>query len=176
MAARATTRYHTWARSIGPSWDVWLRSIHLLSVHHPGVFVPPQRARYSPFFLFTGKAYAMKNMKITAGLAFLLNTFLFATSYAVSKGTLARIDPIIFSFLVMMALVPVALGILAFSWSHLSREVVKSGFVLGSCLCLGLLMIYIALKYNSATSTAFYPSLNGFVAAVFAWCFLRHPI
>src|SRR5579859_423470 len=116
------------------------------------------------------------NRKITAGLAFLLNTFLFATSYAVSKGTLERIDPIVFSFFVMMMLVPAALVILVFSWRQLSREIVKSGFLLGSCLCLGLFTIYIALKYNTATSTAFYPSLNGFVAAFVAWLFLRQPV
>lgn len=115
-------------------------------------------------------------MKIIACLAFLLNTILFGTYYSVAKEALGRMDPIIFTFFVMTALVPVGLGIIAFSWKNITREVVKSGFVLGSCLCLGLFTVSIALKYNSATSTAFFPSLNGLIAAVFTWLFLRQPI
>jgi uncharacterized membrane protein len=34
----------------------------------------------------------------------------------------------------------------------------------------------VALKYTSATSTAFFPSLNGLLAAAYAWIFLRQPI
>lgn len=37
-------------------------------------------------------------------------------------------------------------------------------------------MIYGSLKYNTATSTAFFPSLNGFLAALLAWLFLRQPV
>jgi drug/metabolite transporter (DMT)-like permease len=41
---------------------------------------------------------------------------------------------------------------------------------------LALFTIAIALKYTSATGTAFFPALNGFLAAFAAWVFLRQPI
>ncbi|QBD83156.1 DMT family transporter [Ktedonosporobacter rubrisoli] len=115
-------------------------------------------------------------LKFIAGLAFLFNAFLFATSYSVSREALGRIEPVVFTFFVMMALVPVALCIIALSWRGITKSVVKSGIVLGTCQCLGLFIIYIALKYNTATSTAFFPSLNGFLAAICLWIFLRQPI
>lgn len=123
-----------------------------------------------------GKVLCMKKLKIVAGLAFLFNTFLFGSYYSVAKGILGRIDPIVFSFLVMMTLLPPALCILAFSWREMTYAAAKSGFLLGSCLCLGLCTLAVALKYNSATGTAFFPSLNGLLAAVFTWLILRQPI
>src|SRR5205823_3573944 len=101
---------------------------------------------------------------------------LFGSYYAISKEVLSRVDPIVFSFCEMMTLVPLALFILARSWRHMTPRAVKSGFILGSCLCLGLFMLSIALRYNSATGTGFFPALNGLLAALFAWVFLRQPI
>src|SRR5579883_3366069 len=115
-------------------------------------------------------------MKIIAGCAFLLNTILFATYYSVTKEALGRIDPIIFTFFEMVSLAPAGLLIVLCSWKHVSRTVVKRGVLLGSTLCLALFTIAIALKYTTATSTAFFPALNGFLAAIFAWLFLRQPI
>lgn len=115
-------------------------------------------------------------MKVAAIFAFMLNTVLFATYYSVSKEALQRIDPIIFSYFEMMSLVPAALCILILSRRQITRAVVRRGVVLGSSLCLALFTIGIALKYTSATSTAFFPSLNGFLAAFIAWIFLRQPI
>ncbi len=115
-------------------------------------------------------------MTIVAVVAFLFNTFLFATYYAVSKEAMGRIDPVVFNFFVMASLVPVGVIFIIFSWREMSREVIKSGALMGSCLCLGLCTLAVALKYNSATSTAFFPSLNGFLAAICAWLFVRQPI
>jgi drug/metabolite transporter (DMT)-like permease len=115
-------------------------------------------------------------MKLVAGLAFLLNTILFATYYSVAKEALGRIDPIVFSFFEMTSLVPVAFCLILFSWKDMNRAVVKRGIFLGSWLCLALFTIAIALKYTTATSTAFFPALNGFLAAVIAWFFLRQPV
>jgi drug/metabolite transporter (DMT)-like permease len=115
-------------------------------------------------------------LKGIAVLAFLFNTALFATYYAVSKEALERIDPIVFTFFEMTSLVPIALCILAFSWKHVTRVVVRRGIVLGSTLCLALFTIAIALKYTTATSTAFFPALNGFLAALIAWLFLKQPL
>jgi drug/metabolite transporter (DMT)-like permease len=115
-------------------------------------------------------------MKVVACLAFLLNTVFFSTYYAVAKEALGRIDPIVFTFFEMMALVPLALCIIVLSWPDITRQVIKRGIVLGSSLCLALFTIAIALKYTSATSTAFFPALNGFLAAFIAWIFLQQPI
>lgn len=115
-------------------------------------------------------------MKLIAGSAFLLNTVLFATYYAVTKEALSRIDPIIFTFFEMVSLAPAGLLIVLCSWKQLTRAVVKRGIVLGSVLCLALFTIAIALKYTTATSTAFFPALNGFVAALIAWALFREPL
>lgn len=115
-------------------------------------------------------------MKILAGSGFFLNTLLFATYYAVTKEALSRIDPIIFTFFEMVSLVPVALLIILCTWKTITREVIKRGILLGSTLCLALFTIAIALKYTTATSTAFFPALNGFVAAIIAWTLFRQPM
>ena len=115
-------------------------------------------------------------MKIAACLAFLLNTLLFGTYYAISKEVLGRIDPIIFTFFEMITLLPAAICILICARRQMTRAVVKRGVLLGSSLCLALFTIAIALKYTTATGTAFFPSLNGFLAAFLAWIFLRHGI
>ncbi|HEY6542442.1 MAG TPA: DMT family transporter [Ktedonobacteraceae bacterium] len=118
----------------------------------------------------------MTKMKMVAILAFFLNVLCFATYYAVAKEALNRIDPIIFTYFEMMTLVPAALIIIICSWRHITRAIFKRGFLLGSSLCLALFTIAIALKYTTATSVAFYPALNGLLAAVFAWLFLHQPI
>ncbi len=115
-------------------------------------------------------------MKIVACLAFLLNTILYGTYYAISKEALGRVEPIIFSFFEMIVLVPAAICILICVRRQLTRAVIKRGVLLGSSLCLALFTIAIALKYTTATGTAFFPSLNGFLAAFLAWIFLRHSI
>ncbi len=114
-------------------------------------------------------------MKLIAGSAFLLNTILFATYYAVTKEALGRIDPIIFTFFEMVSLAPAGLLIVLCSWKQVTRALVKRGILLGSTLCLALFTIAIALKYTTATSTAFFPALNGFVAALIAWALFRQP-
>ena len=115
-------------------------------------------------------------MKVIAGFAFLVNTVLFATYYAVAKEALGRIDPIVFTFFEMTTLAPVALAILAFTYQKMTWALIKRGVLLGSCLCLALFTIAIALKYSTATGTAFFPALNGFLAALVAWLVLRQPM
>ncbi|HET8846604.1 MAG TPA: DMT family transporter, partial [Ktedonobacteraceae bacterium] len=114
-------------------------------------------------------------MRLLAGCGFLLNTILFATYYAVAKEALGRIDPIVFTFFEMVSLAPVALIIIFCSWKYLTRAVIKRGVLLGSTLCLALFTIAIGLKYTTATSTAFFPALNGFLAAILAWALFRTP-
>jgi len=116
------------------------------------------------------------NSKVLACIAFLFNTVLFGTYYAISKEVLGRIDPIIFTFFEMMTLVPAAICIIICSRRQITRTVLKRGLLLGSSLCLALFTIAIALKYTTATGTAFFPSLNGFLAAFIAWIVLRHSV
>ena len=115
-------------------------------------------------------------VKTVPCLFFLLNTFLFATYYSVSKEALGRIEPIIFSFFEMVTLLPAGICILILARKDVSKALVKRGVLVGSWLCLALFTIAIALKYTSATSTAFFPSLNGLLAALIAWLFFRQPI
>ncbi len=115
-------------------------------------------------------------LKGIACLLFFLNTVLFATYYSISKEAMGRIDPIVFSFFEMILLVPIAVCILIWTWQDVNRAVVKHGVILGSWLCLSFFTIAIALKYTTATSTAFFPSLNGLLAAFIAWFMLRQPI
>ena len=114
-------------------------------------------------------------LKLVAGSGFLLNTIFFATYYSVAKEALTRIDPIVFTFFEMITLVPAALVIIICSWKHMTRAVIKRGVLLGSTLCLALFTIAIALKYTTATSTAFFPALNGFLAAIIALAVFREP-
>src|SRR6266498_2247098 len=116
------------------------------------------------------------NSKVLACIAFLFNTVLFGTYYAISKEVLGRIDPIIFTFFEMMTLVPAAICIIICSRRQITRTVLKRGLLLGSSLCLALFTIAIALKYTTATRTAFFPSLNGFLAAFIAWLIFQQPI
>jgi drug/metabolite transporter (DMT)-like permease len=116
------------------------------------------------------------NSKALACMAFVFNALLFGTYYAISKEALGRIDPILFTFFEMITLVPVAVGILIWTRRQITRTLLKRGFLLGSCLCLALFTIAIGLKYTTATCTAFFPSLNGFLAAFLAWMVLRQPV
>ena len=116
------------------------------------------------------------NMKVLACLAFLLNTILFATYYAVAKEALSRIDPLLFTFFELTILAPIGLCILAFTRTRITPSILKRGGLLGSVLCLALFTIALALDRSTATGTAFFPALNGFLAALFARMFLRQPL
>ena len=118
----------------------------------------------------------MAKMKFIAGLGFLFNVVCFGTYYAVSKEALNRIDPLIFTYFEMMTLAPISILIIICSWKHMTGAIVRRGILVGSALCLALFTISIALKYTTATSTAFFPALNGALAAIFAWLFQRQPL
>src|SRR5438093_7240115 len=114
-------------------------------------------------------------LKMVVCLFFLLNTFLFATYYSVSKEALGRIEPIIFSFFEMVTLLPAGICILILTRKDVSKALVKRGVLVGSWLCLALFTIAIALKYTSSTSNAFFVSLNGLIAALMVLLFFRQP-
>jgi drug/metabolite transporter (DMT)-like permease len=114
--------------------------------------------------------------RIFASLLLLLNTILWATYYAVAKEALHRIDPIIFSFLELSSIAPIALCLLLITRKQLTKDLWLRGSKLGVWLWLTVFTSIIALKYTSATNTAFFPSLNGFLAALIAWGVLRQSI
>lgn len=115
-------------------------------------------------------------MKVIAPWAFVLNSILFATSYAVSKEAIVRLDPVVFLFFEMLLLSPVALLLLALSWRSASRAAFRRGIALGVWMSLALLAITTALKFTSATDTAFFPCLNGLVGALIAAAVLRQRV
>jgi drug/metabolite transporter (DMT)-like permease len=119
-------------------------------------------------------------VKTVALSCFLLNTLLWATFYAVSKEALARIDNFVFSFLEVGSLLPAVVLILCLSWRReraaFTRALVVRGVKLGSVLALAIFTSTLALKHTTATNTAFFPSLNGIMAALIARGLLKRPI
>src|SRR5215469_6279666 len=115
-------------------------------------------------------------MKTIAYGSFFLNVILFATYYAASRDALQRIDPVMFSGFELLVLLPVALGIVLITRKQLNKEIIKRGLLLGSCLGAVFFSLAVALKYTTATETAFFPCLNGIFAALFSWAVLGRRI
>lgn len=119
-------------------------------------------------------------MRTIALLCLMLNTILWATFYAVSKEALTRIDNFVFSFLEVGSLLPAVALILYLSWrrnrASFTKALVTRGIKLGSLLALAIFTSTLALKHTTATNTAFFPSLNGIIAALIAWGLLRRRI
>lgn len=119
-------------------------------------------------------------MKTLAFCCFVLNTILWATFYAISKEALTRIDSFVFSCLEVGTLLPIAIVILVVSFRRdrgaFTRALVRRGIRLGAVLGLAVFTSTLALKYTTATNTAFFPSLNGTLASLIAWGVLRRRI
>jgi len=115
----------------------------------------------------------MRYRKLFAGIACILNTCIFATYYAVSKQALEHIEPVVFTFLTLIALLPIGLALLLLTYRQMTQETVQWGTLLGSLLCLTLFTTVISLRYTTATSTSFFPSLSGILAALIAFLVLK---
>jgi drug/metabolite transporter (DMT)-like permease len=115
-------------------------------------------------------------VKTVARLSFLLITVLWGSYYAVAKDALGRIDPVIFTFLEALVLVPVGVVLIALNWRDLDKAIIRRGVILGSSLCLAMLTVTVAGKFTAATDTAFFPSLGGVVAALITGILLRRPL
>jgi drug/metabolite transporter (DMT)-like permease len=115
-------------------------------------------------------------MKIVARLSFLLITALWGSFYAFTKEALGRIDPVIFTFLEVLILVPVAFPLVVMNWNDLNKATFKRGFILGSFLGLALLIITVSLAFTDATNTAFFPSIGGVVGALITGIVLKRPL
>jgi drug/metabolite transporter (DMT)-like permease len=115
-------------------------------------------------------------MKTLSVLLFGLNPILWGSFYAAGKFSLGFADPFVFSTAELAVAAVPALVILAATWRRLNFQVVRRGVVLGMVLYAGVLTSTWALAYTTATDTAFYPAINGFVAALIAWLIFRRPV
>ena len=115
-------------------------------------------------------------MKALALFLIGLNPLLWASFYLISKRALAGADPVAFATLEMsMAALPAGLMLLVF-WRHITRRAIQSGLILGGVLFCAVLASTIALSFTTATNTAFFPALNGAIAAIIAALFLRQSL
>ena len=115
-------------------------------------------------------------MKYLAYSSFLFIVMCFGTYYAVTKEALGRIHPTLFACGTMLLLFPVALILCLLVRKDITREVLIRGSLLGGCLCAVTLLLTVALQYTSATATAFFPCLNGLLAALFTRLTLRRHV
>jgi drug/metabolite transporter (DMT)-like permease len=115
-------------------------------------------------------------MKTLAVLLFSLNPILWGSFYAAGKYSLDFADPFIFSTAELAVAAVPALVILIATWRRLNLQIIRRGLLLGSVLYTGVLASTWALAYTTATDTAFYPAINGFVAALIAWLIFRRPV
>ena len=87
-----------------------------------------------------------------------------------------HINPTIFACGTMLLVFPVALLLCVRGRKDITREVLIRGSLLGGCLCAVTLLLTVALHYTSATATAFFPCLNGLLAALFTRLILRRSV
>ena len=115
-------------------------------------------------------------MRTIAVVLFSLNPILWGSFYAAGKYSLTFADPFVFSTAELSVAALPALVILAVTWRRLNFQIIRRGVLLGSVLYAGVLTSTWALAYTTATDTAFYPAINGFVAALIAWLVFRKPV
>ncbi len=115
-------------------------------------------------------------MKYLASSSFLFIVICVGTYFAVTKDALVRINPVVFACVTMLLLLPIALVISLLVRKDITRDVITRGSLLGGCLCAVTRLLTVALQYTSATATAFFPCLNGLLAAFFTRLVLRHPV
>src|SRR5215471_7933672 len=113
------------------------------------------------------------SMKYLAYSSFLFIVMCFGTYYAVTKEALGHIHPTLFACGTMLLLLPMALVLCLLGRKDITKEVLIRGSLLGGCLCAVTLLLTVALQYTSATATAFFPCLNGLLAALFTRLVLR---
>jgi drug/metabolite transporter (DMT)-like permease len=96
----------------------------------------------------------------------LFNTTIFSCYYFVVKGILARWDPISFIGVAALLALPIGIGILVIFRKHITFDAMKWGMVIGIALALTFFGLTTSLRYTTATETAYFPCLNGIIAAV----------
>jgi len=111
-----------------------------------------------------------------AVFALFLNPVLWGSFYTLAKQAVELTNPLMFSTSEVIATTPVALLILLMRRKHLSRQCFSRGVVLGALLYSVVILSIFALRYTTATNTAFFPALNGVLACAIAWLVLRQRI
>ncbi len=112
-------------------------------------------------------------MKALALCLLALNPVLWASYFIISKEALAAVDPVAFATLELsMAALPAAGLLLAFR-KRITVGAVQAGLGLGAVLFCAVLASTVALYFTTATNTAFFPALNGAIAALIAVLFLK---
>lgn len=109
------------------------------------------------------------------GSFFLVNV-LYASFSIVARGTLVRVDPLVFTCFQMLLLVPFALFLLYWKRKQVNRAVVMQGALLGEFLGASFLCIALALKMCGITQTTVFICLNGVMATLIAVCVLRQRV
>ncbi|QBD83317.1 hypothetical protein EPA93_48100 [Ktedonosporobacter rubrisoli] len=109
------------------------------------------------------------------GVLFLVNA-LYASFSIVAQGVLGRIDPIVFTCLQMLLLVPFALWLVLWKRRLVDRAVVARAMLLGACLSSGFLCIALALRGGGITQTTVFTCLNGCIATLIAVFVLRQHV
>ena len=117
----------------------------------------------------------MRNKKLALA-AFCLNPILWASFYVIGKHAIAMSDPLTFSTLELLASTPVALLILFLDRKSITRAAVRSGIYAGASLYAVILLSAGALALTSATETAFFPAINGILAAAIAFAVKRERV
>jgi len=102
-----------------------------------------------------------------------LNALLWGTYYVVTKRALSAIDPLCFASLDVAATAPLAVLLICLTRNHLNRSSLRRGAILGVSLSAAVLGSTVALRYASATDTAFFPALNGLVVAIMSAAIFR---
>jgi len=117
----------------------------------------------------------VRNKKLALA-AFCLNPILWASFYVIGKHAIAMSDPLTFSTLELLASTPVALLILFLDRKSITRAAVRSGIYAGASLYAVILLSAGALALTSATETAFFPAINGILAAAIAFAVKRERV
>jgi drug/metabolite transporter (DMT)-like permease len=105
-----------------------------------------------------------------------LNPVLWASFYAITKQSLESVDPLVFAVAELSIAALPALSLLIVLNRLVTVRTVKAGAILGAVLLVAVLASTFALYYTTATNTAFFPALNGSLAAIFTVTVLRQPI
>jgi len=117
----------------------------------------------------------VRNKKLALA-AFCLNPILWASFYVIGKSAIEQSSPLMFSTMELLASVPAALIILLACRKSITRAAVRSGVCAGASLYAVILLSASALALTSATETAFFPAINGILAAAITFAAKRERV
>lgn len=104
-----------------------------------------------------------------AVLGTFINTIIFSSYYLLIKGTLVRWNPIAFVGIAALPALPIGIGIVIACRKDITRYTLKWGVVVGIAFALAFVGLNNALRYTTATETAYFSCLNGIIAGIILW-------